>query len=143
MASSTKTVARRRQIAWALLHLRARSAYEGTSIVGIACAAGLTPGVVHHHFRDKEEIVLTAIELLVRHIEIRIDRLLSQVEGPYARLHAVVDAHLSLLLTRRVVHGSLLMAATTPELLPEGTDALSARPDAGRPVAIRESRSLI
>jgi TetR/AcrR family transcriptional repressor of bet genes len=75
----------------------ARKGYDGASIADVARAAGLTPGLVHYHFKDKLEILLAVLDGVVAEHEARLDRALAKVAGdPVAELAAFVDAHLAL-----------------------------------------------
>jgi TetR/AcrR family transcriptional repressor of bet genes len=64
--------------------------YEGASIVAIAKAAGLAPGLVHYHFDTKAEVLLALVERLVTRVRAR------HAARPGERLEAFIDAHLAL-----------------------------------------------
>jgi TetR/AcrR family transcriptional regulator, transcriptional repressor of bet genes len=94
MPRQPNTDARRAQIARALVKVMARLGYDGASITEIAAAARLTPGLVHYHFRDKQEILLVALgELVTRH-QARLDERLDAAAGPARKLRAFIDLHL-------------------------------------------------
>jgi len=75
----------------------AKQGYAGASIGDIAKAAGLAPGLVHYHFKNKQEILLEVLhELSARHLA-RLDaRLDAAGSDPCARLDACIDCHLGL-----------------------------------------------
>src|SRR3954468_4972611 len=43
-------------------HLFASRGYDGTTIRGIATAAGVDPALVHHYFGSKDQLFLAAVE---------------------------------------------------------------------------------
>ncbi len=88
---------RRAQIVEAMTSVMARRGYEAASVARIARSAGLTPGLVHYHFKNKQEILLALLERLVAgHGEV-LDRHLAEAgEGARARLEAFIRCHLGL-----------------------------------------------
>lgn len=60
--------------------------YEGTTMRGMARAAGVDPRLVHHYFESKDEVFAAAMELPVRPHEIVDQILLGEVEGLGERL---------------------------------------------------------
>ncbi len=63
MPRPSNTDARREQIVLGLQRVMAVRGYEKATIAAIAQAAELTPGLVHYHFKNKQQILL---ELLAR-----------------------------------------------------------------------------
>ena len=97
MPRPTNTHERRTQIAHALLRRMAVHGYDGTSVAEIAREAGLAPGLVHYHFKDKHAILLAALQELVARYQARIEQRVAAVAGdPVAEIAAVIDAHLGL-----------------------------------------------
>ncbi len=97
MARPSNTVERRSQIAKGLRRVMAREGYDGASIVEVARAAGLGPGLVHYHFADKREILLALVDDLAREAGERGQRALARAgEDPARRLESYLDAFLSL-----------------------------------------------
>ncbi len=96
MTRSKNTEIRRAQITDALRRVMAREGYEGASIAKIAAEAGLTPGLVHYHFKNKLEILLSLLGIIIGWQEKRIERLLAAVDSkPWRQLCALIDAHLA------------------------------------------------
>jgi AcrR family transcriptional regulator len=52
----------RERIVQAAYEVLAREGYDATSIKDIAAAAGVAAGLVHYYFKNKEDLVLAAIE---------------------------------------------------------------------------------
>src|SRR6185436_6881329 len=65
MPRPSNTDERRAQITAGLVQVMARRGYDGAAIADVAKAAGLTPGLVHYHFKNKQEILLAALGDLV------------------------------------------------------------------------------
>jgi TetR/AcrR family transcriptional repressor of bet genes len=97
MPRPSNTDERREQIVGALVKVMAKHGYDGASIADIAKAARLTPGLVHYHFKSKQEILLGALHQLVSQHEERIAAALAPVEDdPAAAIAALIDLHLGL-----------------------------------------------
>ncbi|MDH5493397.1 MAG: TetR/AcrR family transcriptional regulator [Myxococcales bacterium] len=97
MPRPPNTDERRAQITAALIEVMARRGYDGASIAQIASAAGLTPGLIHYHFRTKQEILLAALDALVARHEARLDEALASAPGSAkAAVSTFIDLHLGL-----------------------------------------------
>ncbi|XXF80068.1 TetR/AcrR family transcriptional regulator [Myxococcaceae bacterium GXIMD 01537] len=96
MGRPSNTEERRQQIVDGLLRVMAERGYERASIQEIARAAGLSPGLVHYHFEDKQEILLTLVEQLSSRGRARVQARLGRA-GPSARaqVDAFIDAFLA------------------------------------------------
>jgi TetR/AcrR family transcriptional regulator, transcriptional repressor of bet genes len=97
MGRPSNTEERRQQIVAGLLQVMAERGYEGASVAAIAKAAGLSPGLVHYHFKDKQEILLTLAEQLAGRVHERVASRLARVKGgdARARVDAFLDAFLA------------------------------------------------
>lgn len=97
MARPSNTEQRRAQITAGLVKVMAKRGYDGASIADVARAARLTPGLVHYHFKNKQEILLAALgELVARHQAGLEERLAEAAGEPGAELDAFIDFHLGL-----------------------------------------------
>jgi TetR/AcrR family transcriptional regulator, transcriptional repressor of bet genes len=97
MPRPSNTEERRAQITGALMKVMAKRGYDGASIADIAKTARLTPGLVHYHFKNKQEILLAALRELVVHHDTGLDaRLAAAAEGPVEEVAAFIDFHLGL-----------------------------------------------
>ncbi len=97
MARPSNTDERRAQIASGLVKVMARRGYDGASVSDIARAARLTPGLVHYHFKNKQEILLSALAQLVAGHSARLEvRLTSAGDDAHAQVAAFIDFHLGL-----------------------------------------------
>nr|BDT36478.1 TetR family transcriptional regulator [Myxococcus sp. MH1] len=98
MPRPSNTEERRQQIVAGLLRVMSERGYERASVNEIAKAAGLSPGLVHYHFSDKQEILLVLVEQLAARGRARVAAKLAKLapEDTRGRVDAFVDAFLSL-----------------------------------------------
>jgi TetR/AcrR family transcriptional repressor of bet genes len=97
MPRPSNTTQRRKEIILALSRVMAARGYEGASIVEIARAARLAPGLIHYHFTSKEEILLALVDYLRGVMRARFDRRISgRKVTARLRLEAYIDAHVGL-----------------------------------------------
>jgi TetR/AcrR family transcriptional repressor of bet genes len=93
----TKTAERRVQIVDALAVVMARKGYDGATIGDIGLQAGLAPGLVHYHFKSKQEVLLALLDQLRERHAARVNAALAEAgASALERLDAFIDAHLSL-----------------------------------------------
>ena len=75
----------------------ANKGFDGATVADIARAAGLAPGLVHYHFRNKLEILTALIDQLAARHAARLQRGLTDAgSNPRTRLDTFIDLHLSL-----------------------------------------------
>ncbi len=97
MGRPKNTDERRAQIVDGLLAVMAERGYERASVVSIAKAASLSPGLVHYHFGSKQEVLVALVDELTARFERRLEARLSEAgDPPLARLDAWIDAALEL-----------------------------------------------
>jgi len=70
----------------------ARLGYQGTSIERIARAAGVTKGAVYYHFRDKEDLLFSAVKDPINNYEKQVLETVTVAGDAQAALRRVVDA---------------------------------------------------
>ena len=58
---------RRPQIVRAAVRVVARHGFDGASVQAIAKEAGLSPGLLHHHFGSKADILYAVLDPRVRY----------------------------------------------------------------------------
>lgn len=96
MPRPSNTQERQTQITRALIAVMAREGYDGASVNAIAKEAGLSSGLLHYHFKKKEDILLALLEELTRrHLE-HLAHQMTPLHSVWARLDAFIDAHLGL-----------------------------------------------
>ena len=83
---STRQVAgTREKILQAAFTVLSRQGYENTSIKDIAEEAGVAQGLVHYHYKSKQQLVLAVLEFVCQKVELAV------VEGEAGALRAFED----------------------------------------------------
>src|SRR5262245_26138907 len=90
MPRPTNTEQRRADIVRGLAAVMAERGYAKATIKEIARAAGLTPGLVHYHFRDKQQILLSLIEGLAALVRGRMTRGARDATDLFAAIDAML-----------------------------------------------------
>jgi AcrR family transcriptional regulator len=88
VARSSNTEARRAEITGALLAVIARHGYDKATIQAIAAQAGLAPGLIHYHFKNKQEVLVSLIGALAESAHTRYVAVLGDQDEPFQRLRA-------------------------------------------------------
>ena len=97
MGRPSNTEERRLQILTAMIRVMARRGYDGAAVGEIAKAAHLTPGLVHYHYKSKEEILLAALEHITAEHLARLDARMAAAGGEAVEeVGAFLDVHLGL-----------------------------------------------
>ena len=96
MARQPNTELRRAEIVAAMLPVMARHGYERATIQAIAGEAGLAPGLIHYHFKNKQEILVSLVESIAEFAQARFAQVLGQASAPAERLEAYLQARLGL-----------------------------------------------
>lgn len=96
MARTSNTEARRAEIAGAMLAVIARHGYEKATIQAIAAHAGLAPGLIHYHFKNKQEILVSLVGTMAQAAHARYLAVLGDQVEPLPRLRAYLHARLGL-----------------------------------------------
>ncbi len=74
----------------------ARHGYDKATIQAIAAHAGLAPGLIHYHFKNKQEILVSLIGAMARAAHARYLAVLGDQVDPLPRLRAYLHARLGL-----------------------------------------------
>jgi len=96
MARQPNTELRRAEIVAAMLPVMARHGYERATIQAIAREAGLTPGLIHYHFKSKQEILVSLVQAITEFAQARFECAAAEAAGPMDRLRAHIEARLGL-----------------------------------------------
>jgi len=98
MSRATNTDARRAQIVDALVDVMAKRGYDGASVADIAKHAGLAPGLVHYHFKNKLEILIEAVRALATSHAEALDAAVAAkpADDAAGQLVAFIEVHLGL-----------------------------------------------
>lgn len=92
----SEPAARRRQLVNATLTSIARHGLDGCSIQAISKSAGVSRGLIHHYYRDKDELLCDAYRTLGEDMMTVFRELAGSDAPPMSRLEAVVRAAFSL-----------------------------------------------
>lgn len=126
---------RRRRIADALLRIAAERGLESVTVRQVAAGAGVSPGMVQHYFRTKDEMMAFALAVVQERVRARLEASTSATDGMPGPTE-LVRAILGELLPRdrrshdeaRVTLAFLAYAAVNPDaarILREDTAVLS------------------
>ncbi|MBQ0729917.1 MAG: TetR family transcriptional regulator [Oleispira antarctica] len=96
MARPSNTEHRRQEIVLGLMSAMAEKGYEKASIQSIAKAAGLSPGLIHYHFKTKLEILIALMNELSSKADERFEVLAAEANSAEGKLMAYIDAALAL-----------------------------------------------
>jgi TetR/AcrR family transcriptional repressor of bet genes len=96
MARISNSASRRTEIVQALQAVMATHGYEKATIQVIAAQAGLTPGLLHYHFKTKQAILVALVATLADVAQQRFVQLAGNTADPVLRLRAYIDARLAL-----------------------------------------------
>jgi TetR/AcrR family transcriptional repressor of bet genes len=96
VARKSNTETRRAEITDALLTVIARHGYDKATIQAIAKQAGLAPGLIHYHFKSKQEILVSLVEAMAQAASARYVVVLADAVEPLTRLRAYLQARLGL-----------------------------------------------
>jgi TetR/AcrR family transcriptional repressor of bet genes len=86
---------RRAEISQALLQAMAEHGYAKATISKIAKEAGVTPGLIHYHFDNKQAILLELLGRLADQQGALIASQLDGADGPREQIDALIDAFLA------------------------------------------------
>jgi len=87
---------RRIEIAQALLAFMAEKGYAGATVREIAKAAGVSSGLIHHHFESKQDILLAAVKLIVAAGQARYEAMSAEATTAKGKIEAFINSRLSL-----------------------------------------------
>lgn len=94
--STTNTESRRAAIVAAMLPVMAQHGYEKATIQAIAREAGMTPGLIHYHFKSKQEILVSLVQAIMEYARSRYAGLVDTSAKASERLAGYVQARLGL-----------------------------------------------
>ncbi len=95
MGRPSNTQQRRLEIVLSLLKVMAEKGYANATIQAIAKQAELKPGLIHYHFKSKQEILVELVKWVSEQAQARFDVLSEKANTPWEKLKAFVDARLA------------------------------------------------
>ena len=82
---------RKRQLIAAAIDTLHRYGWQDTTVARIGQAAGLSPGIIHHYFASKDELLAAAMRQILVEFRAEVNRRLEHAVQPRDRLVAVID----------------------------------------------------
>ncbi len=95
MGRPSNTQQRKQEIVDALLRVMSVHGYEKASIQVIAKEAGLAPGLIHYHFKTKQDILLALVNWIASAARERLQKLDNVNDDPWLKLEAFINARLA------------------------------------------------
>jgi TetR/AcrR family transcriptional repressor of bet genes len=95
MARPSNTEQRKKEIVMALLRVMSERGYEKASIQAIAKEAGLSAGLLHYHFKSKQEILLALVQWITSSANERLNKMNEGLTDPWEKLTAFINARLA------------------------------------------------
>ena len=86
---------RRRDLTEAALETLRQHGLRGATVARVASTLGMSQGIVHHYFKDKEELLEAAMRRANVDLSAEVVGLLRQARSPLERLLAIVEGNLS------------------------------------------------
>jgi TetR/AcrR family transcriptional repressor of bet genes len=82
---------RRRQLIDAAIATLRRYGWPDTTVVRIGAEAGLSPAIIHHYFKSKDDLLAAAMRWILVELRTEVVGRLKRANSPRARLQAVID----------------------------------------------------
>lgn len=95
MGRPSNTKQRKQEIVHALLKVMSEQGYEKASIQAIAEQAGLTPGLIHYHFKSKHDILIALVKWIASTAENRLHTLQSENKTSWQKLEDFINTRLA------------------------------------------------
>jgi len=117
MGRKSEREQRRKEITEAFARVLANHGFAGATMTAVAEKAGLSPGLLHHHFKSKNEMLDELLTVLIGSFKMRIKEF---SQGKESDLETYIDAALSLdhksdLISARCWVGLLSEAIRNPD----------------------------
>jgi len=84
---------RRSQLIGATIATIGELGFADASVAKIAARAGVSTGIVHHYFTDKNALLEAAMRDILRQLNRSVVTRLQKAKGPMERIHAVIDGN--------------------------------------------------
>jgi AcrR family transcriptional regulator len=82
---------RKRQITRAAYEIIAEKGYYNFTMMDIAKRAGVSSGLIHHYFKDKENMLVTLLREMQQNVRLSLERALEPVADPREKLGIFID----------------------------------------------------
>jgi len=92
---------RKRQITTAAYEIIAEKGYYNFTMMDIAKRAGVSSGLIHHYFKDKENMLVTLLREMQQSVRINTEKAIADVSDPKEKLEVFMDSAFALVETQR------------------------------------------
>ncbi len=92
---------RKRQITSAAYDVIAEKGYYNFTMMDIAKRAGVSSGLIHHYFRDKENMLVTLLREMQQNIRSSLEKAIAPVDDPHKKLEIFMDQAFDLTIKER------------------------------------------
>lgn len=92
---------RKRQITRAAYEIIAEKGYYNFTMMDIAKRAGVSSGLIHHYFKDKENMLVTLLREMQNNVRLSLERALEREADPKEKLGIFVDQGFNLVENER------------------------------------------
>jgi AcrR family transcriptional regulator len=82
---------RKRQITGAAYEIIAEKGYYNFTMMDIAKRAGVSSGLIHHYFKDKENMLVTLLREMQQSVRAGTEKAIEEVPGPKEKLEVFMD----------------------------------------------------
>jgi TetR/AcrR family transcriptional repressor of bet genes len=83
---------RRRQLIDAAIASIHEYGFADTTVARIAAKAGVSPGIVHHYFADKDDLLFATMRRMLAELRADLIAALARARSPHERIAAVIEA---------------------------------------------------
>lgn len=95
MPRPSNTEQRKSEIVQAMLTVMAKNGYEKASIQAIGKEAKLSPGLIHYHFKNKQEILIALVNWIAEFGAERLHSMENDTMSSWDKLKALINARLA------------------------------------------------
>jgi TetR/AcrR family transcriptional regulator, cholesterol catabolism regulator len=98
----------RDEIIFAAAQVFERSGYEAATMKDIAAAVNLTAASLYHHFKNKDELLLAALEVGLQYVIQRLEPIVASDLSARAKLCAMIEQHIVGVTENRAVGAAMV-----------------------------------
>lgn len=92
---------RKRQITTAAYDVIAEKGYYNFTMMDIARRAGVSSGLIHHYFKDKENMLVTLLREMQLQVRVTTEKAIAEVIDPKEKLDIFMDRAFDLVVTQK------------------------------------------
>ena len=92
---------RKKQITNAAYEVIAKKGYYNFTMLDIAGKAGVSSGLIHHYFKDKENMLVTLLREMQQDVRTSLEKTIADVPDPAKKLDIFMDQAFDLVISRK------------------------------------------